>query len=81
MTIQHLAPNWRNIQPTWLLTGILFGTKINLVGEIYIGELIAVSAFPLYVFKKKASKETLPILALAIFWSFAQAISDILTGR
>ena len=77
MPIQTFAPSWRNTKFLWVIAGILFGTKINLVGEIYIGEILAIAALPSLLSKGRISREFVFVIALAVSWSIAQAISDI----
>lgn len=59
------------------IIGILCGLKINIIGEVYIGEIIASIYLILRMTKIQITKFEFNVLLLAFVWALAQTISDV----
>lgn len=59
------------------LLGILCGIKINIVGEIYIGEIIALIFLLIRIKEIQITRFELSLLLLSFLWALAQFISDL----
>lgn len=63
-----------------LIFGLICGLKLNLIGEIYVGEIIAIIFSPLYLIFRKISKNELYLLLACFLWSIFQILSDIVNS-
>ncbi len=59
------------------IIGILCGLKINIIGEVYVGEIIAIVYLILRMTKVQITKFEFNIILLAFLWAFVQTISDV----
>lgn len=60
--------------------GFLCGVKVNLLGQIYIGEIFAILFFPFYLIFRRVSRIELGIFLSCLLWSICQIISDIINN-
>lgn len=62
---------------TPFIIGILCGLKINIIGEVYVGEVVASIYLIFRMTKIQITKFELNVLLLAFVWALAQTISDV----
>jgi hypothetical protein len=60
-----------------LIIGLVSAQKINLVGELYLGEIIAVAYVIFNISRLQLSKVERSIVIFALIWACAQFVSDI----
>ena len=63
--------------PSAFLLGLFASVKINLLGELYLGEILGLGYVTAQIFKLCLSREQKRILLFASFWAGAQLVSDI----
>lgn len=73
------APSRRLMVP-WVIVGALASLKVSVGGEIYLGELMAALALPLWLFRGRLNRHMVWILAIAVMWSAGQLLSDLING-
>lgn len=66
-----------SFSPLWMFLGVLAATKIVIVGEIRIGEIIALALLPFLLVQGKVSRHAVWFLGVAAIWSLGQFISDL----
>lgn len=59
-----------------LLTGLIAAQKLNLGGEVYIGEILALAYILFNLGKFKLGKSLRPLLFLGFTWAICQFVSD-----
>lgn len=59
------------------LIGLISAQKINLTGELYLGEIIAVAYIIANISKLRLSKTERTVVAFALIWAGAQLVSDL----
>ncbi len=62
---------------TWVVLGVVAATKIVLVGEIRIGEIVALALLPFLLLQGRVSRHAVWLMGLAAVWSAGQFISDL----
>lgn len=66
-----------SVSPTWTLIGIVAATRVLVVGEIRIGEVIALALLPFLLLQGRVSRNLVWLMALAVIWSLGQFVSDL----
>ena len=66
-----------SVSPTWTLMGIVAATRVLLVGEIHIGEVVALALLPFLLLQGRVSRNLVWLMALAVMWSLGQLVSDL----
>lgn len=66
-----------SVSPTWTLLGIVAATRVLLVGEIHIGEVVALALLPFLLLQGRVSRNLVWLMALAVVWSLGQLVSDV----
>lgn len=66
-----------SFSPLWMLLGALAATKVVVVGEIRIGEIVAMALLPFLLVQGRVARHAVWFLGLAVFWSVGQLISDL----
>lgn len=67
-----------SLRPVWIVAGILAGVRVNVGGEIFVGELAAVVALPFLLLSRRLDRNVLYVLAISVAWSLGQFISDLI---
>ncbi len=67
-----------SLRVVWIALGMVAAVKVNVIGEIYIGELLALVALPFLLLKKRVDRNVVFVIGLAVFWSAGQFISDLI---
>ncbi|RZL67536.1 MAG: hypothetical protein EOP77_04440, partial [Variovorax sp.] len=62
----------------WILLGLLAAMRVNIVGEIYLGEFAAVAALPFLLMRRRLDRNVLYILAISVMWAVGQFVSDLI---
>ena len=62
-----------SVSPTWTLLGIVAATRVLLVGEIHIGEVVALALLPFLLLQGRVSRNLVWLMALEAFVSAAPA--------
>ena len=61
----------------WILLGAVAALRVNLVGEIYIGELLALAALPFILLRRRVDRNVAYVIIIAVLWSIGQLVSDL----
>ena len=67
-----------SLRVMWIAMGMIAAVKINVIGEIYIGEVLALVALPFLLLKRRVDRNIAFVIGLAVFWSAGQFISDLI---
>ncbi|RZL45646.1 MAG: hypothetical protein EOP74_00915 [Variovorax sp.] len=61
----------------WIALGAVAAMRVNLVGEIYVGELLALAALPFILLRRRLDRNVAYLIIIALIWSIGQFVSDI----
>lgn len=67
-------------QAGWLLLGMACQLKLTLVGQIYVGEMLAIGLFLFSLWSTRFVRWEIRILGLAIALAFVQVMSDLINA-
>lgn len=70
----------RGLNVIWIALGALASLKVSVGGEVYLGELLATLALPLWLFRGRLNRHFMWILVIALIWSAGQFLSDLVNG-
>ncbi|RYF49889.1 MAG: hypothetical protein EOO27_32740, partial [Comamonadaceae bacterium] len=62
----------------WIILGIVAALRVNVGGELYLGELGAAAALPFLLLRRRLDRNVLYVLLLAAVWATGQFISDLI---